>query len=261
MRRALATYAVQVRAAMRTTTADPAAFALQFGAMLVNNGFVMLLWFLFFAGFERIGGWRLPDLALLVGLLATVVGLSGVVAGGYRDMARNIVGGVPDVLLSQPGPVLPRLLAQESIVIGWGDMVTGAVLLTAFANLAVADIGWLLLVLGCAVVIYLSTATAFASLAFWAGGARSLARDLTDFMILFGSYPGSIYSGATKFVVYTVFPAGFIVLMPVAILRAPDAVQAALLVAAALGYAVAAVLLFEAGLARYRRGESPVADS
>ena len=44
-------------------------------------------------------------------------------------------------------------------------------------------------------------------------GARSFARDLTDFMLLFSSYPGSIYSGATKLIAYSLLPAGFIVLV------------------------------------------------
>ena len=52
-------------------------------------------------------------------------------------------------------------------------------------------------------MIYLSASVSFASLAFWIAGARSFARDLTDFLLLFSSYPGSIYSGATKLIAFT----------------------------------------------------------
>jgi ABC-2 type transport system permease protein len=98
---------------------------------------------------------------------------------------------------------------------------------------------------------------AFASLAFWIAGARSLARDLTDFMILVSSYPGSIYSGASKIIAYTLLPAGFIVLTPVSLLRAPATTTLAAEVGAALAYAGLAGAMFHQGLARYRRGSTP----
>jgi hypothetical protein len=64
-----------------------------------------------------------------------------------------------------------------------------------------------------------------------------LARDLTDFLLLFSSYPGSIYSGATKLIALTVLPAGFVVLAPVELLREPTSAHLAIAAAAALGYA------------------------
>ena len=103
---------------------------------------------------------------------------------------------------------------------------------------------------------YLSAAVTFASLAFWVAGARSFARDLTDFLILLSSYPGSIYSGATKLVAYTILPAGFVVLTPVQLLRGPS--LAHLAIAAAVAYASIAAATFEIGLRRYQRGEAPV---
>ncbi len=97
----------------------------------------------------------------------------------------------------------------------------------------------------------------FASMAFWISGARSLARDLTDFVIGFSSYPGSVYTGATKLLVYSVFPAGFMVLAPVALLRHPDIWRALEIAAAAAGYAAAALGAFHLGLKRYRGGCAP----
>ena len=103
--------------------------------------------------------------------------------------------------------------------------------------------------------IYLAAATIFASLAFWVSGARSLARDLTEFVILVSSYPGSVFSGASKLVVYTLLPAGFIVLTPVALLRRPSLETLGIEIFAALGYGAVAAGLFHLGLRRYRRGE------
>ena len=74
-----------------------------------------------------------------------------------------------------------------------------------------------------------------------------------DFMLLFSSYPGSIYSGAMKFVVYTFVPAGFVVLVPVGFLREPGVAGALTLGGAALAYTMLALGTFSLGLRRYRR--------
>jgi ABC-2 type transport system permease protein len=250
-------YVAEARAAVRVAFADRANLMLQAVGMAVNNGFVLAMWFLFFAGFKSIGGWRMEDVALLYGLLATTVGLAAIGFGGFRDLAASILRGDPDAVLTQPKPVLGRLLARESSANAWGDLATGLVLLAAFARLDVAELPWLVFALACALVIFLSASVLFACMAFWIGGARSLARDLTDFLIGFSGYPGSIYSGATKLLVYTVFPAGFVVLAPVALLRRPNLPLALEIGGAAAVYAGLALLAFQLGLRRYRQGGTP----
>jgi len=59
-----------------------------------------------------------------------------------------------------------------------------------------------------------------------------------------------------KFVAYSLLPAGFIVLLPVQLLRHPSLEDAALLAGATLAYALAAAGTFRRGLARYRRGDT-----
>ncbi len=254
---AISTYAAEVAAAIRVSFADRTNFVLQFSGMAINNGFVLLLWFMFFKGFRSIGGWRMADVALLVGLLASIVGVAGVLFGGYRDLAAAILRGEPDALLTQPSAVLPRLLARESLATAWGDILTGLILLAALARITPAGLPWLAFALACGLGVYLSVATTFACLAFWMRGARSFARDLTDFVLMFSSYPGSVYSGAAKLVVYTVFPAGFVVLIPVRMLRHPAPELALMLMAAVAAYAALALIAFHMGLQRYRRGDSP----
>jgi ABC-2 type transport system permease protein len=102
--------------------------------------------------------------------------------------------------------------------------------------------------------IYVGAAVVYASLAFWFSGARSFARDLTDFMLLFSSYPGSIYTGATKIIAYTLLPAGFVVMAPVTMLRHPSVETVAIVMGAAVLYGALALAAFYAGLRRYRRG-------
>lgn len=254
---AIGAYAANAGAAIRTSLRDRTNFALQSGGMLVNDVFFLLLWYMFFAGFKQVGGWGLTDVALLLGIIMEVVALAGVFFGGYRDLAATILRGELDALLTQPRAVLPRLIARESIPTAWGDLLMGAWLLIAFADLGWRDVPLLLLGIASGLVIYVGAAIVYASMAFWFAGARSFARDLTDFMLLFSSYPGSIYSGVTKIVAYTLLPAGFIVMAPVTMLRHPSWQTVAVVAGSALLYGALALVAFHIGLRRYRRDLVP----
>jgi ABC-2 type transport system permease protein len=251
------TYAANIVIAIRTSLMDRTNFILNSAGMVLNDIFFLILWYMFFAGFKQVGGWGLHDVARLLGVIMLVVAISGVFFGGYRDMAATILRGEIDALLTQPKTILPRLLARESIATAWGDLVMGIWMLCTFAALRWTDIPALLLAIVAGTTIYVASAVAYASMAFWFTGARSFARDLTDFMLLFSSYPGSIYTGMTKVVAYTLLPAGFIVMTPIAFLRDPSAETFAIIAASTLVYAMLAVAVFHFGLIRYRRGLVP----
>ena len=78
MIRLIGNYVHQAAAAIRMSLADRTNFVLQVGGMILNNGFFLLLWFMFFKGFHRVGGWSGTDVALLLGVMMTIVGVSGV---------------------------------------------------------------------------------------------------------------------------------------------------------------------------------------
>ena len=248
-------YVAQVRAAIRASVSDRGNFSLQVGGMLLNDLVFLVMWWMFFAGFRSVGGWTRPDMALLMGMMMTLVGSAGVFAGGYRDMAATILNGELDGLLTQPRGLISRLLSRESLAGAWGDLVGGAVLLIWFAGLTPGDLPWTLTALVLGGVVYLSASIAFASLAFWATGARSFSRELMDFTLLFSTYPGSIYQGAVKMIAFTLLPAGFIVLTPARLIRSPGLGTLSVVILAAGVYAAVALGLFHLGLQRYRRGE------
>jgi len=257
----LATYTAQIVATIRIAFADRTNFLLQMAGMAANNGFFFVLWILFFAGFRSVGGWQFADVCLLLGVIMTIVGVAGVFFGGYRDMATAILRGEADALLTQPKAVLPRLLARESFAHACGDLVTGMAMLATLAGLDAASVPLAILGVVLGLTVYISASVAFASLAFWIAGARSFARDLTDFLLLFSSYPGSIYSGATKLIAFTILPAGFVVLAPAELVREPTPTHLGIATAAAIGYASLAMLVFHLGLRRYQRGGTPASSS
>jgi ABC-2 type transport system permease protein len=258
MDRLISNYLHQAVAAVRTATADRTNFALQAGGMVLNNGFFLLMWFLFFKGFHRVGGWGGTDVALLLGVIMVIVGISGTLFGGYRDMAATILSGELDALLTQPKSVLGRLLSREAIPSAFGDFLTALVILIGFSGLSWSQAPLLALMTAVGLTIYLAATVMFGSLAFWVRGARSLARDLADFLIMVSSYPGSIFTGPSRWIIFTLLPAGFVVLTPVKMLRAPSLETLGVLAAAVGVYVALAGAVFWLGLRRYRRGAAPM---
>ena len=61
--------------------------------MVLNDVFFLVLWYMFFAGFRRVGGWGLHDVALLLGLIMLVVGIAGFAALKVRDPAAAAQAG------------------------------------------------------------------------------------------------------------------------------------------------------------------------
>ena len=219
--------------------------------------FWLALWFLFFAGFGQVGGWRLGDVARMLGIIYTLFGVATVFFGGYRDMAGAILRGDIDALLTQPKPVLTRLLARKSIPSAWGDLATGLTILIFSSRLDAGGAALALAAVAIGLTAWLSTCVIFASLAFWFSGARTLSRDLMDFTLMISTYPASIYSGWTKVLAFTVLPAGFVAMAPVGLVRNPSLEAAAIAIGGAAGYAALALAVFHLGLRRYRRGASP----
>lgn len=159
------TYAAQVRSSIRMALADRTNFALQALGMLVNNVVIVFLWGAFFAGFSRVGDWQRADVALLMGLTMIIVGIAGMFFGGYRDMAAAILRGELDALLTQPMPVLPRLLARESLATSFGDFIGGPLLIVGFADVGLADLPWLAIAIAAGTVVFVGAGVMFASLA------------------------------------------------------------------------------------------------
>jgi ABC-2 type transport system permease protein len=246
---------------LRASLAQRGAFWLQASFMVLNNIAYFSVWWIFFARFDDVGGWRLADMAGLYGVVAVAFGLAIVLCGGVRDLARHIVEGTLDTWLTQPRPAVLQALASNSRAAGWGDVVSGAGFIAACGLVSPLEVPLALLAVALAATVFVASGLILHSLAFWLGDVDSLARQLWEFLITFSLYPPTLFSGALRMLLFTALPAGFIGHLPVELLRAFSPETLALTCAATLGYALLARAIFRAGLARYESGNRIVVRS
>jgi ABC-2 type transport system permease protein len=241
---------------LRSSLALRGAFWLQAAFMVGNNLAFFTTWWLLFARFREIGGWRLPDMMTLFGVVASGFGLSVVLAGGTRRLARAIADGELDPLLVQPKPVLLHAVGSASIASGWGDMLTGIGMLYLAGRFDLANLPFVLLAVATSGAIFTAAGVLFQSLAFWLGDVEQLSRQLWEFTLTLALYPQPLFSGGISFLLYTLLPAGFVGFLPVEVVRAPSLLLCLGAAGAALAWCLLALGVFALGLRRYESGNT-----
>ena len=230
------------------------AFWLQVAFMALNNLIFFVMWWVFFDRFEEVRGWRLPDMLAIYGMIAGAFGIGVVFGAGSRELTRLIVEGDLDCFLGQPKSPLLQSVASKSQASGWGDILSGFLLIGLSGYVTPVSALGALVGMTCGAIVFVSTTVIVHSASFWLGNMDSLSRQVSEFMVLFSAYPKTIFSGALKVALYTIIPAGFIAYLPVELVRAPNLWVLAAVLAGAIGYASLAAWVFRIGLRRYESG-------
>ena len=235
--------------------------ALEYRTSLLSQAFGMFLtnvmwvtfWSAYFGRFH-LPGWSPFDVVTLWAIIAASYGLANTWCGNSVRLAGMIVRGEMDFYLALPKPVLPHALISRMHLVAPGDLVFGYL---AYGLIVRPDLTHWALFAVCTVtgaVILVSFCVLAASTAFWLGSAEGIFGQLYSALINFSTYPTPIFEGAAKLMIYTVIPAGFIVGVPVELLRAPSGVLLLELVGVAVLFAATSVFTFSAGLRRYTSG-------
>ena len=229
-------------------------FWMQVGFMLVNNLIFFVMWWIFFREFKEIRGWRIEDMAAIYAVGAGGFGLAVVFCEGARHLARMIQDGDLDTFLTQPKPVLMQCVVSRSWATGWGDVLTGVVLLAVSGYTSALSILMMVVACLCAATVFVATTVLLHSIAFWVQHIEAVAKQASDFLVLFSIYPKTIFGGVMKFILFTIVPAGFITFLPVELVRGFSWGVLGMAVGGATFYAGLAVVVFGAGLRRYESG-------
>jgi len=230
-----------------------AAFVVEVVFMALNNLTFFVFWWVLMARVPSLRGWRIGDVQLLFGLVAISFGVVVTLAGGITHLGELIEEGGLDTLLTQPKPVLLYALGMRVKPSGFGDAMTGLVLVAASGRLSLRTVPALAAGVAASAVVVVACGIVFFGFAFWLG-RNTIARQMWDLLITFSLYPEPLFGGALRLLLFTVLPAGFVGYLPVRIVREPDVFAAAVLLLGAAAYLVLAVATFQAGLRRYSSG-------
>lgn len=230
------------------------AFWVQVGFMMVNNLIFFVMWWIFFWRFEEVRGWRIEDMTLLYGMAAGAFGLMATFGAGARELSQTILDGGLDSVLTQPKSILLQCVAARSDPSGWGDLLSAAVLIGLSDYLTPVTLPLCLLAVVCGSLVLASSTVIVHSMAFWVADSAAVARQLSEFLLLFSLYPKTVFGGPLKLMLYTVVPAGFITFLPVDLVRSFSWSVLGAVVVGALAYASLAVWVFRSGLRRYESG-------
>jgi ABC-2 type transport system permease protein len=222
--------------------------------MFGNNLIFFVIWRIYFGNFSSLRGWRLEDLALLIGMCAWAFGLTVVLFGGVRAMAQVIVDGGLDVHLGRPRHPLPSLLMSRSLPSGIGDLASALVFWLVFGGRGLAELPLLVLVATAAGIVLAATAVVIQCLVFWLPGAVTFCEELFNLFLMVAFYPQHPFSFTVRVILFTLVPAGFVSFLPVEAIRSADPLDVLAVIGAAGVYATLAALIFQRGLRRYASG-------
>ncbi|WP_433398133.1 ABC transporter permease [Streptomyces sp. CA-146814] len=185
----LRAYGLIVAMWVRSTMAYRASFVMTTFGNLAVTAFDFLTIVLMFTHVDALGGYTLPEIALLYGVSATAFGLCDLLLGSMERLGRRVRDGTLDTLLVRPVPVLAQVAADRFALRRLGRIVQGlAVLVYALVTL---DIAWTPLKVVMLPVMVISGAAVFGAV-FVAGAAfQFVAQDASQVQSAF------TYGGAT----------------------------------------------------------------
>ncbi|MET8935518.1 ABC transporter permease [Streptomyces rubiginosohelvolus] len=125
---------------VRSTMAYRASFAMTLFGNLAVTAFDFVTILLMFTHVDALGGYALPEIALLYGLSSTAFGVCDLLLGSMDRVGGRVRDGTFDTLLVRPVPVLAQVAADRFALRRLGRITQG--LLVLGYALVTLDIAW-----------------------------------------------------------------------------------------------------------------------
>lgn len=245
---------------VRAAWAYPGSFVmLVVGSMLINSLDFVGLWVMF-ANIEHLGGFGLPEIALLYGASGLGIGLADTLIGSIERIGVYVRTGRLDQMLTKPLPLLVQVCAdqftlrrlgritQASVVFGWA---------AAYVDWSLPKVAVTLVMVASATVIFFSLFVGFSCVQFWTTDASEFANAFTYGGNTLSQYPLSIFPREVMVSLTVVLPIAFVNWYPCLYLLGredpfgmPEWLQFSSPVAALVALAVA-LLVWRTGVRHY----------
>lgn len=248
---------------VRATMTYRASFAMmtasQFLVTFIDFAAILVM----FSNIDVLGGFDLPEVALLYGVSCLSLGIADLLVGNCERLGRKVRDGSFDTMLIRPVPALVQVatdafslrrlgrIAQSLLVLGWAVAVLPIMwTLSTVAMLVAAVLG--------GIAIFSAVFVLGGAFQFWAGDSAEVANAFTYGGNYLTQYPLTIYPGHVVKAITFLVPIAFVNWYPVLFVlgrEVPGGLPSALrflspLVAAVM--AVVAALVWRRGVGHYR---------
>jgi ABC-2 type transport system permease protein len=181
--------------------------------MFLNNATFILEWVVLFSIRDDIGGYGFNEVMLIWGFAAGTFGISHVFFAGASRLSDFIINGELDAYLVQPKDVLLSAITSSCDVSAIGDLIYALVMIFVYGFSWPAFLLYIV-ALVCGGLIFTSTQIIAHSLSFWFGKVDIITDTINSTLVNFSTYPGTVFKGWVKLILYTIVPVGLAVYMP-----------------------------------------------
>lgn len=221
--------------------------------MCLQNLIYFMMWVFVFDRVGTLRGWGLREVAFLYGAGALGYGILFTLFGGLNRIAYMIEDGDLDTYLARPRSTIWLTLLSRMRADSIGDILCGVVMLAIFVRPDAVDLPLLAILSLSAGLVYMAVRLICHCLSFWGFGGDAGEYGFMAFLIS-STNPTNGFGMFAKIALFTIWPAGFISLLPVEILRDFRWDYLALQLAGSVAIFAFSLWLFERGLKRYRSG-------
>lgn len=241
-----------VKTGLKQSFALKGAFFCRMIFMIFNNLMMLLAWGLMFKKFHTINGWDFNHFVFMTGLAVSSFSIWPLFFRGTGIyLSRMIENGDLDAYLLQPRQVLPHIACSVSDPSGFGDLITGIILLICSGFLTFNTILIVLFCFICATICFLAINICVSSLPFYINKTSEIGERIFYMFFSISNYPGCIYSGYMKLLFCTIFPVGIISVLPVQLVQNFSWQVFLYLFLFTLFILTTSIFLFYTGLKRY----------
>jgi ABC-2 type transport system permease protein len=221
--------------------------------MCLQNLIYFSLWVIMFHKISSLRGWQLSDVAFLYASGAFGYGIFFTIFGGLNKLGHTIQNGELDIYLARPRSTLIMALMQSMGASSLGDVLAGFIMLGLFVKPPIETWPLLLILSVSGGMVFMAFRLISHTLAFWGLSGEASENSFSAFIIT-GTNPQKGFTPLLKFALLTVFPAGYIGLLPVEIMRHFRWDFMCLQLVGSSLIFVFSFWLFEQGLKRYTSG-------
>lgn len=218
--------------------------------MILNNATFIFEWIVLFSIRNNIGGYGFKEVMLLWGIAAGSFGICHAFFARSCKLSDLIINGELDTYLVQPKDVLLSAITSSSDVSAIGDLIYSIIMIFIYGFTVPRLLIYIIAVI-LGGLVFTSVQIIANSLSFWFVKMDILQDVINNSLINFATYPGTIFKGGVRLILYLVIPVGISTYLPTDMIISENMGLFAMLIVLTFLFVFLAYGVFNLGLKRY----------